>query len=192
MNIVWKTLFGCALLFSNAYGQEVAEAAHNNSAKHTFRISAALGHSLIRKGVQADNSYGISAASWALDADYWLTNHFGIGVHNDVVLENFIVEEHIGENDKEVIEREYPVAVVPVALFKTWEHLIIMGGVGEEFSKEKNFMVVRTGLEYGFHLPHDWELGLTVNYDVKKNAYDTWMFGLGVSKILRLHHRHHI
>lgn len=177
-------------------GTAMAQEAGSSSPEHSsvkglHRITLSIGHSHIRKGLRHDDTYGISAASWALDYDYWLGDHWAIGLHSDILLENFLVEEHLGDNEeKEVMERHYPVSVVPVVLYKPWEHLALVGGVGEEFSREENLLVYRGGLELGWHLPHHWELGASFNYDLKKDAYDTWMVGFGISRFIGGHHGH--
>ncbi|WEK33803.1 MAG: hypothetical protein P0Y53_15025 [Candidatus Pseudobacter hemicellulosilyticus] len=176
-----------------AQDTETTQSPGHASIKGLHRITLSIGHSHIRKGLRHDETYGVSAASWALDYDYWLTDHWAVGVHSDLLLENFLVEEHIGNKDEEtsIMERNYPISVIPVILYKPWEHLALVAGVGEEFSKEENLLVYRGGLELGWHLPHHWELGATFNYDVKKDAYDTWMVGFGVSRFLGGHHAHH-
>jgi hypothetical protein len=39
------------------------------------------------------------------------------------------------------------------------------------------------GMEYGFELQRGWELSLNLLYDNKIDAYDSWMFGVGFSKM---------
>ena len=38
------------------------------------------------------------------------------------------------------------------------------------------------GVDYGFELAESWELSINLQNDSKVNSYDSWLFGLGVSK----------
>ncbi|EDM34726.1 hypothetical protein PBAL39_14254 [Pedobacter sp. BAL39] len=201
---IFYLLFITGALFSNAtQSQEVyhtttsastatipsaiaLQESEHESEKDMFRLTLSMGHAHIRKTIQHHHGSDISSAAWALDADYWISNHLALGIHNDIILENFIIEEHLGNNEYALLEREYPIAVVAVILYKPWHHLSILAGAGTEFSREKNLMVFRSGLEYGWKLPHTWELGMSTNYDIKR-SHDTWMLGFGVSKFIGGH-----
>ncbi len=37
---------------------------------------------------------------------------------------------------------------------------------------------------YGFHLPNHWELGFMLEFDRKISTYNSWVFGVGFSKLL--------
>ncbi len=178
-----KVLSACILLACTSYGQDQAHQPEEESKSGMFRIIASQGHAHIRKAKHQGGDYGISAAAYALDADYWFAKKWAFGIHSDIVLENFLIEEHLGNDEYDILERQYPIAVIPVLLYKPWHYLSLIGGIGPELSREKNLMVFRSGLEYGWELPKNWELVSTLTYDVKK-AYDTWMIGLGVSKFL--------
>ncbi|MFT3903048.1 MAG: hypothetical protein QM727_07730 [Niabella sp.] len=172
------------------FAQHDAAHAEEHNAQGSLRISAAMGHAFIKKGLNKDlRSDVTSAAAVALDADYWFLKKWAVGVHSDLVFENFLVEEKTGAEETDFIEREYPLAVVPVVMFSPVKHVTLIGGVGQEFSKEKNLTLYRGGAEYGFELPNHWELSLSAMYDVKHKSYDTWMLGFGVSKWLGLSHK---
>lgn len=190
MTVFFRVLLANMLILSIAYGQEKEHPLAGESKSGMFRIIVSQGHAHIKKAMLQGGDSGISAAAYALDADYWFSNHLAFGVHSDVVLENYLIEEHPGNDEYDILEREYPIAMVPVLLYKPWEHISFIGGIGPEFSKEKNLMVFRSGLEYGWELPKNWELVSTLTYDVKK-TYDTWMIGFGVSKFLPGFKRHH-
>jgi hypothetical protein len=100
-------------------------------------------------------------------------------LQNDLVLETFFVED----KDKEVIERSFPWSMVPVAIFKPGKRFSMLGGVGVEFAAEKSLMLTRLGVEYGFHLPKNWEVGAAVVWDNKWNYYNSWGIAITVSKL---------
>lgn len=170
--------------------QEHNSAPAHGSEKGMFRFTLSMGHAHTKKAISKDHGSDISSAAWAFDADYWISDHFAVGLHNDIILENFVIEEHLGNNEYAFLEREYPIAVVPVLLYKPWHHLVVLAGAGPEFSKEKNLMVIRSGLEYGWKLTNAWELGVTTNYDFKR-SHDTWMLGFGISKFIGFHRQEH-
>ena len=66
--------------------------------------------------------------------------------------------------------------------FKAGTHFTYQFGLGGEFAKEENFFLTRTGVEYGLELPNEWEFIANFIYDIKWNAYDSFVMGIGVSK----------
>lgn len=119
-------------------------------------------------------------ASWTLNYDYWISNKWAIGLQNDIIVESFKVEE----NDNEIIERNYPVSIVPVFMFKPTKILSIIGGVGEEFSSGHSLTLTRLGLELGFHVPGNWEVGGALVWDAKWDHYNSWGIAFTFSKLL--------
>lgn len=182
---IFTFLTCCTILISPIRAQEAPH--HESSAKGAHRITIAMGHAYIHKGLQGED-FGITTPAWAVDYDYWFGTHWAVGLHSDILLENFLVEQHLGVHDDNILEREYPIALVPVVMFKPWNHFSLLAGVGEELAKSEHLLLYRGGLEYGWHLPKSWELGVSFTYDVKRHAYDTWMIGFGLSKFLFNHH----
>lgn len=147
--------------------------------KGSSRLTLGLGHTHISEGKVDGDTQWLSITSWSLNYDYWLSDKWAIGLQNDLLIEEFIIEDHDGE----FIERNYPVAVVPVALFKPGKRLTFIGGVGAEFSKGHNLALTRLGMEYGFHLPKNWEVGVAAVWDNKWNYYNSWGLAFTVSRI---------
>ena len=153
--------------------------------KGTHRLTLVLGHSHLSEGIQGNGKKGWKVIpSTGFDYDYWISNHWALGVQNDVMIENFEVEDH----GNTVIERSKPFSSVAVAIFKPKEHVSFIAGMGGEFAKEENFAVTRLGIETSWEMKNNWEFGISLLYDIKWNAYDTWVFGFGISKLLRKHH----
>jgi hypothetical protein len=152
--------------------------------KGSHRLSLGLGHTHVAKGKNEGKTEWLTMGSFSFNYDYWLSNRFAVGVQSDLVLETFSVETSEGE----VIEREYPVTLVPVGLYKIGKHLGLIGGVGVEFAAGKNLGLYRLGGECAFNMPNDWELSFEVVWDVKWDYYDSWLLGIMVSKILSPRH----
>lgn len=142
-----------------------------------FRIAVMMGHTSIPSGEQPDR---IFIPSWGLDIEYWFNDKWGIGNHNDIEVESYMVQSH----DEEVIEREYPLVTTLELLYNPWKGLVLQTGPGFEHEKEKNYTVLRFGVEYEFHLPDGWDVFPTLFYDTRIAAFDTWTIGLGVGKLL--------
>jgi len=92
----------------------------------------------------------------------------------------YVVEEH----DNKEIERERPIIVTMVGLFKPTHNIVLLAGLGREFEKDHNFWVIRFGAEYEFELNDGWDLSPTLVYDMKESVYDSWTIGLAVGKRL--------
>lgn len=175
-----KLLFIVLLVFAFAnslMAQEEAE--HHEDLKGAHRLTVGLGHTHISEGIKEGETTWMTFASWSFNYDYWLSNKFALGLQNDVILESFLIEN----NDEELIEREYPWSVVPVMIYKPGKHLSLIGGVGAEISKGDTLGLTRLGTEYGFHLPKQWELGVSFVWDFKWNHYNSWGLGITISKI---------
>lgn len=165
---------------------EQPEASHSthHGMKGSHRITLGLGHTHISNGQVDGKTKWLATASWSINYDYWLSDKWAIGLQNDIILESFIIEH----GDEELLERKYPWAIVPVAIYKPGKRLSLLGGVGAEFSSGHNLTLTRLGMEYGFHLPKNWEVGAALVWDNKWNYYNSWGIAFTVSKIFAKSH----
>lgn len=169
----------CFALLNNLSAQESEHAQEHESLKGTNRLSLGLGHTLISEGKIDGKNQWLAAPSWSLDFDHWFSNRFALGLQTDIITESFIVEDH----EQEKVERSYPILLVPVGYYKAGKHLNLFGGVGVEYSSEKTLTLTRLGIEYGFHLPKNWEVGAVLLWDNKWNYYNSWSIVFSVSKL---------
>lgn len=149
--------------------------------RHRFTIMMANSHIPNMEGVEGQNKFSI-VPTWGFDYDFWFNSKWAIGLHNDLVLQQYKI---IKEEDHTEVERSYPLGTCIVGIYKPFKRLSFVTGAGKEFEKNENFGMWKIGMEYGFELPKAWELSLNLQYDNKFNAYDSWLFGLGISK--RIH-----
>ncbi|WP_407431040.1 hypothetical protein [Arcticibacter sp.] len=156
-----------------------------------YKITLALGHAHIHEGVQAGEEKWLMMPSWAFNADYVINKHWALGLHNDLILEDFTVEEHLHQVDHKMLERSRPFATKVVGTYKPGNHLGLMVGVGDEITKEENLFLSTVGVDYGIHLHGGWEVVGELTYDVKWKSYDTWVLGFGVSKFIGGRHYKH-
>ncbi len=179
MKIISFLTLICTLQF--AYAQEGEE---EEKTAHFHRLTLVMGHAYMPEGFQNGEKQWLVLGSWGFDYDYWFHSQWAIGLHSDVVIENFEIEKFGEEEAEKVLERSYPLASTLVGIFKPGEHLTILLGAGGEFAKEETLFLIRSGLEYGWELPGDWELGISLLNDLKVDAYNSWTLGVGISKIL--------
>ncbi len=155
-------------------------------------ISASLNHTIIFSAVKnGESKAAIHVPSFGLNYTYEITPKWGIGLHNDIILEEFIIEQESsgeelppGENENsEFLERETPISVAVVLIYKPLPYLGLMAGAGREFSPKENFNLIRFGVETPFHLAHDWEVFGLLTYDINIDAYNSLNYGIGIAKM---------
>lgn len=182
-----KILLSVIIIFLftiNGISQETQkdETKEESNMKGSHRLSLLIGHSHLSQGVMDNGKKGWKVIpSWGLDYDYWISNHWAVGVQNDMMIESFEVEDH----EKNVIERTRPFSSVASVIFKPKKHLGFVFGMGGEFASEENFALTRLGIESGWEMKNNWEFGVTLSYDIKWNGYNSWVVAMGVSKIFR-------
>jgi hypothetical protein len=108
-----------------------------------------------------------------------VSENWAVGLQNDIILEDFKIEDA----ESEIIERKRPIAMVPAVIYKPGKHFSFIGGVGMEYASGKTLGLTRLGVEYGFHIPNYWEVGVAVVRDNKWRYYNTWGFAFTFSKI---------
>lgn len=157
-----------------------------HSEHHNFRHSIALmlGHAHIFQGRDLDGVDWIRAISVALDYNFHINGTWSIGWHNDIILQDFLVESHIGGgSENKILEREHPIASLVVGTYKITHKFGIMLGAGGEFAPEENLFMSRIGGEFTTPFRDEsWEFVVGLTYDIKWDAYDCWNLGVGVAK----------
>lgn len=159
--------------------QHTAGAAPYHGMKGSNRLTFGLGHTHLSQGKIQGETEWVPVASWTLNYDYWISDNWAIGLQNDMILETFVIEHGDGKE----LERKNPLAMVPVAMYKFANRWTAIGGVGAEFSHGHTLAMTRLGLEYGWHLPNNWEAGLAAVWDGKWGYYNSWGLAFTFSKI---------
>ena len=174
------SLFLCLMILTKTGNaqEEKSRREQERLKRHRITVMIANSHIPSMDAVEGQNKFSI-VPTWGVDYDFWFSPKWAIGLHNDLILQQYKIKE---EKDNTVIERSFPIGTCLVGIFKPFEHLSLVAGIGKEFEKSESFGMWKVGVEYGFELPESWELSLNLQYDNKINAYDSWLFGLGVSK----------
>ena len=173
-----KIFFSGLLLLFIAFvnAQEKEEEKEFAEKKHS--VALVISHTQMNEGIEGGKKEWISLPSWGIDYNYELCEKWAVGLHNDIIMESFIVEH----NDGTEIERSSPFASTVVALYKPGKHFSFVLGAGGEFSKEENLFLIKAGIEYGYRFHDDWELIANITNDLKVDAYNSWAIGFGIAR----------
>ncbi len=168
-------------VFSN--GLFAQETDHQNEHNHTYnyhKLTGMLGYAFIDNSFSNQSNDILIVPAIGLNYDYIFKSGWGLGVHSDMLLQQFKAESH---GNKTEIIRENPIALLGLLLFKPNHSWTLSVGYGTEFEKHENLQLLRVGLEYGMELPKNWELGFSLEFDYKPNAYNSLLFGINFVKL---------
>lgn len=94
------------------------EDSHDSFSPH-HTLGFMISHTQVSQGVQTNgNKKWLSLPSWALNYNYKFSPKWAIGLHNDIIVEDFVVQEHLKNSGGETLERSYPVASAVMASYK--------------------------------------------------------------------------
>jgi len=169
--------------FSNAQHTEDAndtQHAEHEGPGHRHKVTLVLANSFLKNDFEDNPNSILIVPTFGLNYDFFFHQKWGVGFHSDIVAQQYKVETHDGHEE---LIRENPVALCAVGLFKPISALTLIAGYGVEIETHENIQILRFGVEYGFHLPGNWELGFALEFDRKINTYNSWVFGVGFSKL---------
>lgn len=181
----------CAVLImslSQAVAQEGEHGDHANASveheEHKFfhhQVQYAVGHTHISTGLNLeDQRRWISLASHVLNYNYRFDEKWSLGLHTDIIIEEFRVEH---STDEVIFERTNPVTVSLMGGYRFWGPFVGLLGGGMEFAPEEDLGLIRVGLEPGWHFGDGkWEVSISGIYEFKIDAYNSWLFAIGISR----------
>ena len=167
---------------------EESEERQNN--KNSFAL--VIAHAHINSGLKNGQRDDIAIPAFGLHYNRRMGKKWGLGIHTELLIEEFEVVDSRGtltelaksKNEMEEIglERGKPFSVALMGIYQPHKHLAILVGGGMEFSKNENFALVRIGVDIPIVERNNWEAFGTINYDVNIDAYDSFNFGIGISR----------
>jgi hypothetical protein len=164
--------------FTHVQAQEDEKHQEYEQFKH-HRLALVISHTHVPKAFQSSTgSNTVIVPSWGLNYEYWLNRKFAIGLHSDMEIASYIIEDENGQE----LERTRPVIVALVGIYNPWRGLELLAGFGREFEEHHKFWVYRLGVEYEIEIGHNWDIAPGLVFDIKENLYDSWTIGLGVGK----------
>lgn len=143
------------------------------------RLSLTLGHTHLPSGQSNGKKKFLTLPSWGLDYNFQISKKWAMGIHSDIITETFTVIDFEGNEE---FERERPLVMSLVGVFKPLDKWSILAGFGYEFSTGENLPLLRLGIERGWEIGDDWEVFFTSQYDLRVRVYNSWMIGFGFSK----------
>jgi len=175
--IILSGLLLVFIAFANAQEKEHEESEEKSEKKHS--IAVLISHTQIAETVEGEGKKSLSVPSWGLDYNYEINERWAIGLHNDIIVESFIIENSEGTE----VERSSPIASAVVGMFKPIKNFSLVLGAGGEFSKEENLFLIKAGVEYSHLILHNnWEIIASFSNDFKLDAYNSWSIGFGIGR----------
>ena len=166
---------------------------HKTTEHHKKHMVAfAISHTHIRAGQDnTDGNEWIAAPSFGLNYNYALGEKWLIGLHNDVIIEEVVVNSFtrpLSNNSSkpeadEELDRSRPISSSIMFTYKAFKNVAFVAGGGMEFSKHRDFGVIRIGVETPFHLPNSWEIFSALTYDFNIDSFNSITFGVGIAKL---------
>lgn len=147
------------------------------SLESEFTVSLSLGHTSVLEGVRDGDNAILSLPSWAVDVNYYVQERWLVGLHGDVIIENFRYRPT--SDASSVRERKLPVALVGV-IGHRYKSIYFYAGGGAEFGEE-TFGMVRLGVEYAHRFSERYEMVLGLSYDDKIDGYNSLSLTAGVA-----------
>ncbi len=178
--LIFISLFITGITRCQEHDQE--STSHENDVFKKHSIALLISHTHITKGIRNGDTESISVPSFGLNYNYRIAEKWALGLHTDIIIEEFIVERSIFEEGR--LERERPVATILAGTYKITEGLGLVAGIGVEWEKNENFGLIRLGTDYGIHIPGPGlEVIIGLNYDILMDSYNSVNFGIGIAKL---------
>jgi hypothetical protein len=151
----------------------------NNHDDSFHSVTLVIGSAFMANSFSDNSNDVLVVPAYGLNYDYQINRKWGVGVHTDILLQQFKIEKH--DSHEEVV-RENPVSIAAILFYKPHHRWKIIGGYGIEMETHENFQLVRIGVEYSIELPKKWELDFMFENDFKINGYYTMLLGVGFTK----------
>jgi len=179
--MIKKTFCIVSLLFITSFigAQEAIEQENEEAFFFRHSISIGVSNSFIPNTIKNSENNVLIVPTVGFNYDYWLSEKWGIGIHSDLSLQNFEIER---EGREQIVKREAPFSTALVVDYKLHPSWIIYAGYGAEWEKSETLQLLRLGTSYGIELEKNWELGFSLGYDYKINAFSTFILGLEFTK----------
>ncbi|MCF6359174.1 MAG: hypothetical protein L3J29_00245 [Cyclobacteriaceae bacterium] len=176
MKWIWILLVAA---FGSLQAQDLTSESEEEEVFKHNRLSIIISQTHVPKAFQSSTGdKGIIMPSWGFNYEYWFNRKFALGIHSDMEISTYIIEDENGQE----LERTRPFIVALVGIYNPWKGLELIGGFGREFEENKNFWMYRIGVEYEIEIGDNWDIAPGLVFDIKEDLYDSWTVGLGVGK----------
>jgi hypothetical protein len=189
--ILWLIALNSQSLIAQEEKSQDHAASEHEEFKHHY-IGLSIGHTHISSGVSNGETTWLALPSFGFSYVYAFNPKWAIGLHNEMIVEDFVVESSGSQSnavrsgsEEEIsgIRRGRPIAVAVVGVYKIHKHIGLFAGGGMEFSEHEDFALVKIGAEFPYHFAPGWEMFGTLSADLKIDAYNSFSFGFGVARL---------
>ena len=125
-----------AHLTFNAQAQEERETIAENQDNSFHNITLVTGSAFIANSFSDNSNDVLIVPAYGLNYDYQINGKWGVGIHTDILLQQFKIEKH---GTEEEVVRENPVAISAILSYKLHNRWKIIGGYGVEMEQMKIF-----------------------------------------------------
>lgn len=183
LSTVCSFLIPFLLLITSVNSHLSAQSKETDSEHGAHKISLGIGH--VYYGKQHADIKDFVVDAYVFNYDYIINSHWSIGSHNDIIIED--IRTHIAADHKTITEHKRPIITKAVGSYSPIKHAHLMFGIGDEISHLHNSLILNLGVDYGVTISHGWEIGAEINFDNKLKGADSWVLGIGLSKIISKH-----
>lgn len=180
----FQNKFLLALIFL-VFAQIFASAQEENRKLERNRLTFVMAYGVIPEHSEEDDAtsnYLFVVPAIGVNYDYLFTPKFGLGLHTDVILQKFEVEEL---KDDLKVERLFPVTANLIASYRPNSRWAILGGGGIELDKNISYPMFALGADYGIELNESWEVGFSFMFEHRIQAYNSFLLGVGFCKVFQ-------
>lgn len=167
-----KIIASLFILFTTIITNAQVHLSNNFNNESGFRVAGIIGHTL----VNTEELNNVWVPSWGLDIEYWINHKWGIGLHNDIEIETFMIKN----SDGNAIERVNPLVLTLDALYHFGKGYVLTLGPGIEVEKDKSYYLFRVGIEYEKDISPIFYLLPNLFLDQRFDGYNTFNIGLGI------------
>src|SRR5262245_35096272 len=149
----WTLLCTAALMMASLRGIAQEKSSEDEAESGRNKITIAISHTHVPGGANdAGEKVWLTLPSWGLDYDFRVSKRWGLGIHTDIVIQDF----EYSESDGIIKKRTKPFAIAAVGTLTATKHLTFIGGGGIEIAPEGTLTLIRLGGDYGWELPNNW------------------------------------
>jgi len=154
------------------------EEPHDDHAILHHKVSVIAGYGLIRGALNQEGKTQTKVIPvFAVDYDYWFNHKWAVGLHSDIELSSYSIEE----NHQEYLERNYAFLISAVGTYEILPGWAVFAGPGYEIETHENFAVLRIGTDIAKTFENGWGAAFVIGYDIKE-VNSMLNLGLAVSK----------
>lgn len=158
------------LFFDQSYCQH-----HEDEMITHHRVVVSSNISIIPEGVDLSNTL-LVVPSLGIDYEYFFNERWAISSKNDIILQQYVIESR---EDGKIIERQRVFVTTVTGVWEAFRGFSIFLGGGVEWEADKNYGLIKVGVEYKIALNGRFDVAIPLYWDVKEE-YSTISTGISL------------